>query len=321
MSKTFTHPLFMFGILDLPSGDKIKIDQEFAKQLIENFKTFQELGYNVRVLNSHARGTNLHDIYTYGDVVGMTTDEQGIHADVQWSRKEEEEADEQGLFREWSPGFALNFNDPHNKHEFDGPVLIEFSFCATGWQRNLKAKLTEEELSMAKQIINLSNDEEKQELNMEARLDELEGSVEELRKIVEDLIKSLEVAPEELDDTSKDDDKDEEKEELSRRIRQLEDDNVRLSLKGAGITDAKTVDHLVKLNRVSPELFKAQVELSAKTVQSPIGSTGVTTSSDVSKLAVEAFKKSGLPKNRFVSFLSSNYPEQVANASTLIKLV
>jgi hypothetical protein len=72
---------------------------------------------------------------------------------VTMTREEERQAYEQGIMREFSPGFDLSWFDPHTGEE-RGPALLELSYTGTAYQRNLRPPKDAKQLSQS--LIGLS---------------------------------------------------------------------------------------------------------------------------------------------------------------------
>jgi hypothetical protein len=299
-------------------GDRVDITQEYADQMVKNFRYCLSRGYSVPLIRNHGRD----DSYVYGDLLDMRIEGEWIQAGATFTRPQEQQAFDEGIMREFSPGFDQDWLDPHTGKRI-GPTLLELSFCSLGYQRNLRAP-EQPESQMAKQYLHtMSNNNlqfstptqepkmaETTEVTVEERMTKLEAAVEEiLAKLTEPDEEMMDEPDEEMAV------EDEEKKEMSRRIQHLEDQLVKTQITNAGVKD--DVEGLVKLARIDAKLFASTLKKLARTSQTEIGVMGVADTS-ISLTAIDAeyvakaAKKSGADApGKLTLFLSKNHPSFV----------
>lgn len=110
----------------------VRITDSFASRLIANFKRAKARGESFPVLREHES----HG-WQYGEVHALRAHGGYVQAALSFLRREDREAYNVGMLREFSPGFVLDFTDPHTGDQI-GPHLIEVSFTAIAFQRNLR---------------------------------------------------------------------------------------------------------------------------------------------------------------------------------------
>lgn len=298
-------------------GKKLVIDEDYANAYIENFRYCKEKGYEVVVLRDHGE----EDSWIYGDVVDVRFKNGYLQAGLKFTRQEELDAFNEGLMREFSPGFDPNWIDPHTGEE-RGPTLLEVSFTKLAHQRNLRKPQSEEVQLTRVLAYTLSKEidmaeETKVEFNAEERIAALE---EKLVKVMEALEA---MAPkEEMMDEPEEQMMDDEKEEMSRRIQHLEDQVARTELSAAGITE--DVDSLVKLKRADAKLFASTVKKLSRKVQTEIGAVGATetrsnpTIAEIAKAAKDAGKDG---RGELPVFLSQKFPDYVTKVAEVRKAI
>jgi hypothetical protein len=136
-------------IYEKPGSKPTVIDRNLLKSLFSNFVYSRKKGYSVPFLRDHAR----KDSYIYGDIHNLRVKDGYVQALVTMTREEERQAYEQGIMREFSPGFDLSWFDPHTGEE-RGPALLELSYTGTAYQRNLRPPKDAKQLSQS--LIGLS---------------------------------------------------------------------------------------------------------------------------------------------------------------------
>lgn len=284
----------------------VEITPQFAAELIANFAAIKSRGYAVTVLREHGRV----DSYIYGDVLELRVDGDYIQCGVEFTREEEKQAVRDKLLREFSPGFDLNWMDPHTGEKL-GAVLLEISFTSMAYQRNLRTPSdANPELQLSGvPIYQLAKDTK---METEEKVEMAEPTMIEVMALLTKILEKLEAAPVESEEVEMAaEDVDAEKAELSARVAQLEGQLVRQELSAAGI--AKNVEQLVKLSRTDAGLYRETVKMLSRRDQTEIGVTGATetgprklTAADVAKAAKDAGKDG---RTQLASFVLSNHPE------------
>ena len=288
-------------------GDRVDITEDYARQMVANFYACKERGYAVPVLRNHGRD----DSWIYGDVVEMRVDGEHLQAGVEFTRQEEKDAFNEGLMREFSPGFDTDWLDPHTGERM-GPTMLELSFTGLGYQRNLRSPQDSNpvQLSARRLMFNLSTKEA-------SMADDVIGGIEErmtrLEAMVEEMLANM-TAPEEMmeEDVEVEEEmmEDEEKLEMSKRIQFLEDQLIRADIQKAGVTE--DVDSLVKLARVDRKLFGSMLKKLSRREQTEIGSMGAAETSapgeSVESVAKAAKAAGQAGHGKLALFLSANYP-------------
>lgn len=301
-------------------GEKVDITEQYARTMLANFYACKEKGYAVPILRNHGRD----DSWIYGDVVEMRIEGTHLQAGVKFTREAERTAFNEGLMREFSPGFDTDWLNPHTGERV-GPTMLELSFCGLGYQRNLRAPQEANPVQLGRSYIHvLSNNklqvsvtteptmaEEKTEVSVEERMTKLEAAVEEI------MAKLMESPEEEMMDEPEEEMMvDEEKKEMSRRIQQLEDQLVRTEIAAHGVKE--DVDSLVKLARVDFKLFSSTLKKLSRREQTEIGvvgvadTTGTLSASDIAKAAKAAGQTA---PTKLGVYLSKQHPTWVARVS------
>ena len=133
------HPAFVWidaykmGSTVYHSSGDVEITPEFAESITRNFRVLKSRGYRVTFLREHGRV----DSFVYGDAVDTRIKDGWLSLAVEMTRREEKDAYNDGIMREFSPGFSMNWRDPHTNEEM-GPTLLEISFTSMAHQRNLR---------------------------------------------------------------------------------------------------------------------------------------------------------------------------------------
>jgi len=309
--KTVWVDIFRIGAAVHHPAGTVEITRDFAEDILRNFDGLRLKGYATTVLREHGR----QDSYVYGEVHGLRIDESNgyVQAAVEFYRDEDKQAYNAGILREFSPGFAMGWKDPHTGEEMQH-VLLEVSFTARAYQRNLRApqdlnpgvtlhedvplhlshegttclliteRPTQEESLMVEQQNAEAAEESAVEFSAEdyeaamARIEELEAQLAEVEaQLAQVEAEEEEAEVKEVEETEEDEG---EVARLSARIAELEAHNTRLELAAKGI-EGETANALVELAGINRDLFERQVktivELSAgrSTVQEEIGAPGV----------------------------------------------
>jgi hypothetical protein len=299
------------------TGDVVSITPEFVSTLLANFEALYAKGYRVPLLRSHGR----KDDYIYGDVHAMRVADGYVQCGVTFTREEERQAFNEGLMREYSPGFDLNWLDPHTGEKL-GPVLLELSFTALAYQRNLRAPQEANPVQMSYLHMTKKGDSmsrkklSEEEVVVEATTEEMmaEPTLVDIAAMLTKVLEMLSVKEEMMEKPEEEMSahvEDEEKKEMSARIRQLEERAVRAELSAHNIKGEDDVKHLVQLSRQSPELYRATVKRLSRPVQSEIGVMGVAETSvrlDAASVAKAAKAAGATGPGRLALFLSANHP-------------
>jgi hypothetical protein len=296
--------------------EAVSITEDFARVLLKNFNALQAKGYRVPLLRSHGR----RDDYIYGDVHAMRVADGYVQCGVTFTREDEKQAFNEGIMREYSPGFDEDWLDPHTGERM-GPVLLELSFTGLAYQRNLRAPQEANPVQMSRFLHTIGDTMSRKKLAEES-VEEV-TAVEEMSEptlgdIAAMLAQVLEVlAPKEMMEVPEEEmmaDVDEEKKEMSARIRQLEERAVRAELSALGIKAEDEIKHLVQLSRQSPELYRATAKRLSRPAQAEIGVMGVAETSvslDAATVARAAKAAGQTGPGRLALFLSSNHPSFV----------
>jgi hypothetical protein len=300
------------------TGDVVSITHDFVSTLLANFEALYAKGYRVPLLRSHGR----RDDYIYGDVHAMRVADGYVQCGVTFTREEEKQAFNEGLMREYSPGFDLDWLDPHTGEKL-GPVLLELSFTALAYQRNLRAPQEANPVQMATYLHTFGDTMTRKKMMAEEEVVVEASTVEEmaeptltdiaamLTQVLEMLAPKEEMMNKPEEEMSAHVGEDEEKKEMSARIRQLEERAVRAELSALGIKGEDDVKHLVQLSRQSPELYRATAKRLSRPVQSEIGVMGVAETSvrlDAASVAKAAKAAGATGPGRLALFLSANHP-------------
>lgn len=304
---------------------------------ITNFRKLRAQGYTTTVLREHGR----EDSYVYGEVHDLRMSGGYFQAYIEFYRQEERQAYNDGILREFSPGFAPEWLDPHT-NEVLTDVFIEISFTSRAYQRNLRAPqdinpgvqlndLGPLHVVYSGHLLTTSNEggtmaDDIQPVE-EPQADEAVESTEEtevapefnlreefegLKAVVAGLAELLKPAEPEValsDDQTR-------IQNLEAEVATLKADKTRLELSAKGIP-ADRVEGLVALSaKLDANEFAQVVEYSRPTtVQAEIGSTGVaqTGAEDVTAAEiVELAAKDGASYgNGLTVWLANNHPERV----------
>lgn len=298
--------------------EAVSITEDFARVLLKNFNTLQAKGYRIPLLRSHGR----RDDYIYGDVHAMRVADGYVQCGVTFTREDEKIAFNEGIMREYSPGFDEDWLDPHTGERL-GPVLLELSFTGLAYQRNLRAPQEANPVQMSRFLHTIGETMSRKKLAEES-VEEV-TVVEEMAEptlgdIAAMLAQVLEMlAPKEMMEVPEvmvgEDD---EKKEMSARIRQLEERAVRAELSALGIKAEDEIKHLVQLSRQSPELYKVTAKRLSRTAQAEIGVMGAADLGAVPESA-ESIAKAAKAANaadhgKLVLFLSAKHPSWVSRA-------
>ena len=314
------HPAFVWidaykmGSKVYHSGGDVEITPEFAESLTRNFRVLKSRGYSVTFLREHGRV----DSFVYGDVVDTRIQDGWLSLAVAMTRDEEKKAYNEGILREFSPGFSMNWQDPHTG-EMMGPTLLEVSFTSMAHQRNLRAPtdinpgvvlsghpmfFKEDNMAVKKLAA-----EELPEVVEEKKVEMTEPTLVDIAAMLTELLALAK--PAEVEETElMSDDKEDPTVKMSARIAQLEGDNVRLELSARGIKGEIVAD-LILLSAVNRQLYVKTVKALAAP-QAEIGVTGQTathvkfSAKDVAAAAVAAGQAG---HGRLAAFVAINHPE------------
>jgi len=297
------------------TGD-IEITPEFAESITKNFRILKSRGYRVTFLREHGRV----DSFVYGDVVDTRIKDGWLSLAVEMTRREEKDAYNEGIMREFSPGFSMNWRDPHTGEEM-GPTLLEVSFTSMGHQRNLRVPndinpgvvlsghpmfFNGDEMSKKTELAAEGKPEAVEEEKVEMAEPTLADVMARMDKI-EAMLKKDEVEETEL--AADEDDEDDVAVKMSARIAELEAANVRLELSARGIK-GDIVSDLIQLSAVNRPLYVKTVKALAAP-QKEIGVVGQTetkVSLSAADVAAAAVKAGQAGRGRLPLFLAENYP-------------
>jgi len=124
-----TFRIFSWGSVEHKNGDFV-VDRAFGEALVEAFEFYAERSYFPPIWREHqAEG------FTYGRVVSIFLDEDGINVTVEFPRLVAQWFDD-GFLDSWSPSFLEDFKDPHTNRVFP-VVLRELSFVGVRHLKNL----------------------------------------------------------------------------------------------------------------------------------------------------------------------------------------
>jgi hypothetical protein len=300
-----------------PQGD-IEITPEFANAIVKNFRLLTSRGYHVTFLREHGRV----DSFVYGDITDVRIKDGYVTCAVDMTRDEEKEAYNSGILREYSPGFSMNWTDPHTGEEL-GPVLLELSFTSQAYQKNLRIPQdinpgvvlsghpfftnSYGEKNMATKKVNLAAEE----LPEEVKLAEGEPTMADLLARIE----ALEAAAgpkeaEEVEMAYEDEEKDGEIAKLSAIVHSLQADKTRMELSAAGIK-GDVVPSLVQLSRTDAKLYAATVKMLSSKPQPSIGTMGeveTTVHLSAADVAAEAVKAGKSGPGHLAVFVAEKFP-------------
>ena len=297
------------------SGGEVEITPEFAASITRNIRVFFSKGYRVTFLREHGRV----DSFVYGDVVDSRIKDGWLSLAVVMTRDEEKKAYNEGILREFSPGFSMNWQDPHTDEEL-GPTLLEISFTSMGHQKNLRVPNDINPgvvLSNQHPVLQLESNmavkklaaEELPEAVEEETIEMAEPTLADIAAMLTELLALAK--PAEVEETElMSDDKEDPTVKMSARIAQLEGDNVRLELSARGIKGDIVAD-LILLSAVNRPLYVKTVKALAAP-QAEIGVTGQTathvkfSAKDVALAAVAAGQTG---HGRLAAFVAINHPE------------
>jgi hypothetical protein len=297
--------------------EAVVISAEFANKIVRNFDALQKKEYRVPLLRSHGR----RDDYIYGDVQAMRIKDGYVQCGVTFTREEEKQAFNEGIMREYSPGFEEDWLDPHTGNRI-GPVLLELSFTGLAYQRNLRAPQEANPIQMSKYLFSIGGKmpEDKKEMmeeTVEVVKEMAEPTLGDIASMLSQILEMLAPKEEMAEDPEKElmVVEDEEKKEMSARIRQLEERAIRAELSALGIKAEDDVRHLIQLSRQSPELYKTTAKkLARPSVQVELGvmgAAGSRTAIDVEYVARSAKNANASAPGKLTLFLSKNHPQFV----------
>ncbi len=295
---------------------------------MQNFERLSsgESKFKPPVQRQHDTSTGMQE----GEIHELRLSGSFLQALITFADPEVREAYNLGKVRFFSPGFSLDFTDPHTGDDI-GPTLLELSFVSEPQQKNLRdpreinpgVQLGAEGVTtMADEQLELAGTEE--EFDAQASFEALTGRIDALEAAFAALQEGEE--EEEEEEMSA---KDAEKAQLSARISELEDQNTRLALAPYELS-AEETDHLVKLKRTSPVLFSAHVErLPVKDqgtglrVQAEIGATGLTAVNgkpSLEEIVLQADAAGVKPGSGKLAFwLSANHPDRMVEVIEHLK--
>ena len=299
-----------------PQGD-IEITPEFANTIVKNFRLLTSRGYHVTFLREHGRV----DSFVYGDVTDVRIKDGYITCAVDMTRDEEKEAYNSGILREYSPGFSMNWTDPHTGEEL-GPVLLELSFTSQAYQKNLRIPqdinpgvvlsghpmfTTSHGEIMAIKKVNLAAEEMPEE---EVKLAEGEPTMADLLARIEALEAANAPKEEEEVEMAYEDEKDDKIAQLSAAVQSLQADKTRMELSAAGIK-GDVVPSLVQLSRTDSKLYAATVKMLSSKPQPSIGTMGeveTTVHLSAADVAAEAVKAGKAGPGHLAVFVQEKFP-------------
>ena len=298
-----------------PQGD-IEITPEFANTIVKNFRLLTSRGYHVTFLREHGRV----DSFVYGDITDVRIKDGYVTCAVEMTRDEEKQAYNSGILREYSPGFSMNWTDPHTGEEL-GPVLLELSFTSQAYQKNLRIPqdinpgvvrsghplFTRQGVTMAKKI-DLAEDAPLEE-NM--KLAEGEPTMADLLARIEALEAASAPKEEKEVEMAMEDEKDDKIAQLSAAVQNLQADKTRMELSAAGIK-GDVVPSLVQLSRTDAKLYAATVKMLSSKPQPSIGTMGeveTTVHLSAADVAAEAVKAGKAGPGHLAVFVSRNHPD------------
>jgi hypothetical protein len=312
-------------------GDTV-YDEAKLRQAVANFKILSDRGYSHTVLREHGS----EDSYIYGDIADLRINDGYLQALVEFTRDEERDAYNDGLIREWSPGFAHQWLDPHTGETLEN-VLLEISFCARAYQRNLRDTRDINEGVKLNGPLHYAfggqyytggfRMEDKEKLADEKESVEMAEESVDYAKATYEMVKEMVALMQPKEDMSDDEEKeemsdDEEKSEmaaLSAKVSELINDNRRLSLLSSG-HDADSAERLVVLSaKLSDVEFKELVKFSApksNNIQPEVGVAGgvsVADQSSVSSIVKFAAQQGVTFGHGLTQWAVKNHPSRVAD--------
>lgn len=324
-----------FKVGDLVSHPRYGEQRYTEKQLLEAVRNFRDLttkGYETTLLREHGR----EDSYQYGKIHNVRISEDGyFQCAVEFYRLADREAFNEGILREFSPGFAHEWLDPHTNEKMQN-VLLELSFTSRAYQRNLrppqstnpgvvlsdnmptslaetpsgKAALQGEDPMEEEEVAEEVTEEEQPEFSQESAFSALSAKMDTLMEMLKP---KEEEQPEMNDDVT-------EVEKLSAQVAQLNGELLTAKLSAKGV-EADRIPTLVALSQTAtPEQFAEIVNYAATpanttVIQAEVGATG---SADIAggeasaADIVEEAKAAGVEYGAggFSLWVSDNYPER-----------
>lgn len=271
--------IFKLGAEVHRGGHIVEITESFANSMLRNFARLTGEGAEIVVLREHER-----EGYVYGKVHSLRMWEDHMQAQMEFFAEDDRTAFNAGMLRRFSPGFALNFEHPHTG-ELIGPTLLEVSYTAMPYQHNLRPPQVTNPgvrlaLNYSGEIVTPYEGEDMEEKTEAAEtveaVEPTEASTSGLDAILERLavLEARFEEPQEEPAQAELSDADRVVEELSAKVRELEDDKTRMELSARGITE--DIEHFVALKRQSPQIYEFAVRKAATAVavQEPIGKPG-----------------------------------------------
>lgn len=318
LNSITAHPTFsLYWTLNEPTSfdDERNIMTLNALTTVLNYKKMVESGNYVPLKREHA-----NDGLTYGEVVGMRIDREYVQAGFIASNEQTRAEYNAGLIRQVSPAVQRNFLDPHTLEELAG-VIVEVSYTSDAHQRNLRdlkatnvLNMSKEGTTMAAEPLMEAPEEQGENTDVQGQLDAMQAT----------LAMILEAVTGDVSENTTEMDEDSENARLSRHIQDLEkqvasyqDKITRNEIEAAGVDSAVDIDALVKLSRVSPELYTQALQLCScrmgtSPVQEPIGNGAPAPSlnsnserPDIASLARKA-KDEGVKSSNVTQFLKDN---------------
>ena len=309
--------VFKVGTSVFVGEEEIELTAALVGEVVQNFESLKtgESTFTPPVQRQHDLSTGMQE----GEVHALRLESGFLQALITFADPEVREAYNRGQVRFFSPGFSLNFQDPHSGREV-GATLLELSFVSEPQQKNLRdprdinpgvTLAAQEPNVMAEEQMELASDEEEPEaFNAQAAFEGLDERLAKLEALQEG---DEEEEEEELG-------ADEATEKMAARIRDLEDQNTRLEL-GAFDVDADEVTNLVALKRSAPALFASHVQRlpvrgSGLTVQAEIGMTGATAMTGKATAEAILLEAEGLGvkvgNGKLSLWLAQNHPTRLA---------
>ena len=336
-----------FKVGDLVAHPKYGDVRYTEPQLLEAIRNFRDLsakGYATTVLREH--GTE--DSYVYGSVHDVRISTDGFfQCAVEFYRLEDRNAYNAGILREFSPGFAHTWLDPHTAEKLEN-VLLELSFTSRAYQRNLRppqginpgvvlsnnsaptsladtpsgvAALQKEPAMEEEEMPPEATEEEEKEVTLADFMNSFNEFAAEVRGYMAPPMEEEEPATMSDDVT--------EVQKLSDEVARLNSELLTAKLSARGV-DAERIPTLVALSRTAtPEQFAEVVNYAATpkagaaTIQPEIGAIGTSdtggepTVADIIAEAAADGVKYGAGK--FTLWVSKNHPDRLEEITTFAK--
>lgn len=314
-------------------GDRRYTERQL-NEAIQNFRKLKAKGYATTLLREHGR----EDSYVYGEVHDLRIAPDGyFQGAVEFYRIEDREAYNAGILREFSPGFAHEWIDPHTGETLNN-VLIELSFTSRAYQRNLRPPqminpgivLSDAPQSLADtpsgraaitgdpemedEQVEVEEVEEESAFDMAAAFSALSEKLDALAA----MLKPEEMADEEPAEEMSDDAS--EIERLSAENAKLRNDLCRMELSAKGIAPERVESLVLLSDKLDKQEFSAVVEMAAtkpaSTVQGERGTQGAAATTETlsaKDILDEAAKAGATPgTGRLPLWLNKNYADRAS---------